>query len=256
MKHAFIKEKVVAVVYGALCHLIFIMAGMTMFWTLLNGFSNSKGTLHFPISLFANLVLLVQFPILHSFLLSNSGKKWLHFLAPSQHGKVLATTVYVTIASCQLLALFVLWSPTNIYIYKLNYPYNIPHICLFLASWGLLTLSSFQAGYKVQTGLLGWTALFRGKKPIYPNMPTHGLFLIIRQPIYLSFCLVLWTSPYMTLDLLLIAISYSIYCYLAPLLKERRFTIIYGEAFIKYKKAVPYFFPRIFKNKKIYHKDL
>ena len=119
-------------------------------------------------------------------------------------------------------------------------------IILNLLSWALLSISSIQAGYKVQTGSLGWTSVYQGKTPIFPDMPTRGLFSIIRQPIYLSFSLVLWTSPSMSLDLFIVALSYSLYCYFGPLLKEKRFQKIYGKRFSDYKKKVPYFMPYIF----------
>ena len=115
---------------------------------------------------------------------------------------------------------------------------------LFIISWVLLSISSFQAGYQVQTGSLGWTSMFFSRKPIFPPMPTKGLFKLIRHPIYLSFCLVLWTPPTMTLDLFLVALTYTFYCFFAPRLKERRFIKIYGEAFLEYKQVTPYFFPK------------
>jgi protein-S-isoprenylcysteine O-methyltransferase Ste14 len=120
-------------------------------------------------------------------------------------------------------------------------------ITLNLLSWALLSISSIQAGYKVQTGSLGWTSVYQGKKPVFPDMPTHGLFSIIRQPIYLSFSLVLWTSPQMSLDLLIVALSYSLYCYFGPMLKEKRFQKIYGKCFSEYQQKVPYYLPFIFR---------
>lgn len=48
-------------------------------------------------------------------------------------------------------------------------------------------------GLALQTGSLGWVALFRGVKPVYPPMPVTGLFRLTRQPIYVSFTLTLWT---------------------------------------------------------------
>jgi len=85
--------------------------------------------------------------------------------------------------------------------------------------------------------------MFLSEKPKFPPMPTNGLFKLIRQPIYLSFCIVLWSPPTMTLDLFCVALFYSFYCYFSPFLKEKRFTKLYGEAFLKYKENTPYFFP-------------
>jgi protein-S-isoprenylcysteine O-methyltransferase Ste14 len=46
-----------------------------------------------------------------------------------------------------------------------------------------------------------------------------------------------------------LALSYTGYCLLAPILKERRFAMRYGERFQRYRARVPYFMPR-FRRKK------
>ena len=74
-------------------------------------------------------------------------------------------------------------------------------------------------------------------------MPTTGLFRIVRQPIYVAFALTLWTVPVWTPDQLALAISLTIYCLAAPLLKERRFAARYGERFHHYRNRVPYALP-------------
>ena len=237
------KIKTISITYGLVCHISFILGGFCMFWGLYNGLTVSVGSLIYPYNIIGNFILLVQFPILHSFLLSKPGRKVLRLLAPSYYGRTLETTVYATIASLQLLILFMLWTPSYFIVYEIYFPYNLISSLLYLMSWILLSISSLQAGYKVQTGSLGWTSMLNNQDPIYPAMPSKGLFSLTRQPIYLSFCLVLWTPPIMTLDLLILAVSYSIYCYFAPKFKERRFVQFYGESFLRYKKNVPYFFP-------------
>ena len=242
-------EQLLAITYGLLCHSLFLMAGMIMFWTLLNGFVVAQGTVSYPLAIISNLILLLQFPAGHSFFLSEQGHRFLRWFAPKKYWQTLSTTTYTSIASFQLLLLFYFWSPSGVIIYHYQWPWNIIHLIFFSISWLFLSLSSYQAGYKIQTGSLGWTSLFRGISPLYPGMPQTGLFSLVRQPIYLSFCLILWTSPLMTLDLLVVAIAYSAYCYFAPRLKEGRFKKYYGKEFSTYQKKVPYFFPQIRKFK-------
>ena len=242
------KIKIISLLYGIFCHLSFAISVSCMFWVLYNGFTVSLGSVKQPLSIIINFFLLLQFPILHSFLLTDSGRRVLRYLAPRNYAKTLETTIYATIASIQLLLLFLLWTPSNIIIYDLIYPYNVFNFLFFILGWVLLAISSFQAGYKVQTGSLGWISMFLSEKPKFPPMPTNGLFKLIRQPIYFSFCIVLWTSPTMTIDLFFLAFFYSLYCYFSPLLKEKRFTKLYGEAFLNYKKNTPYFFPTQFFN--------
>jgi protein-S-isoprenylcysteine O-methyltransferase Ste14 len=75
-------------------------------------------------------------------------------------------------------------------------------------------------------------------RQVFPNMPTCGLFRIIRQPIYAGFSLTTWTVPAWTSDQLLLAIDLTSYCVLAPLLKERHFAARYGARFTCYRKEM------------------
>jgi len=238
-------NKLLAIFYGLMCHGIFIVAGAIMFFTILTGFQFSVGPTEGYSAVAINFLLLVQFPAGHSFFLSNRGMKVLEIFAPKSYAKTLRTTVYATIASIQLILLFTFWNFSGVFIWQIETPASIIMIILNLLSWALLSISSIQAGYKVQTGSLGWTSVYQGKKPVFPDMPTRGLFSIIRQPIYLSFSLVLWTSPQMTLDLFIVALTYSLYCYFGPMLKERRFQKLYGKRFSEYQQKVPYYVPFI-----------
>ena len=241
-------NKPIALFYGLLCHSIFLVAGGVMFSTILTGFQFSVGPFEGLGAVAINLLLLIQFPMGHSFFLSNRGMKVLEIFAPERYAKTLRTTVYATIASIQLIILFTFWNFSGVFIWQIETPVNILMILLNLLCWALLSISSIQAGYQVQTGSLGWTSVYRGKTPIFPDMPHRGLFSIIRQPIYLSFSLVLWTSPQMSLDLFIVALSYSLYCYFGPMLKEKRFQNIYGERFSEYQQKVPYYVPSIFRS--------
>ena len=240
-------NKLIAIFYGLMCHGIFLVAGAVMFITILTGFQFSVGPFEGYEAVAINLLLLIQFPLGHSFFLSNRGMKVLEIFAPKSFAKTLRTTVYATIASIQLILLFTFWNFSGVFVWQIETPASFYMIIFNLLSWALLSVSSIQAGYKVQTGSLGWTSVYQGKKPVFPDMPTHGLFSIIRQPIYLSFSLVLWTSPQMSLDLFIVALAYSLYCYFGPMLKEKRFQKIYGKRFFDYQQKVPYYMPSIFR---------
>ena len=120
--------------------------------------------------------------------------------------------------------------------------YNLDALCYF---WLLLIWASLDAGAEVQSGALGWMSLVQRIKPIFPDMPTQGLFKIIRQPIYVAFALTTWTVPIWTPDQLCLAIVLSAYCLLAPRLKERRFSQRYGVCFADYKVKTPYALPKL-----------
>ena len=101
----------------------------------------------------------------------------------------MATTTFASIASLQLLLLFTLWTPTGIVWWQATDGALWVITAFYAASWLLLVKASFDAGVEVQSGLLGWGSVILGRKPVYPDMPTRGLFRFTRQPIYLSFAL-------------------------------------------------------------------
>jgi methanethiol S-methyltransferase len=123
-------------------------------------------------------------------------------------------------------------------------------ICFaYAAAWAVLAKASYDAGAEVQSGALGWLSLLLNIRPVFPDMPVTGLFRFIRQPIYVGFILTLWTVPVWTPNQLVLAISFTAYCLLAPLLKERRFAELYGQRFATYRASVPYAVPRIMRSK-------
>ena len=164
---------------------------------------------------------------------------------PGPHGATLATTTYAIIASAQLLALFTLWTPSGVVWWRAEGAAFWAISAVYAASWLLLIKASFDAGAEVQSGALGWMSLMAKIRPVFPDMPTDGLFRVIRQPIYVAFALTLWTVPVWTPDQLALAVCYTAYCLLAPRLKERRFAARYGDRFQRYRAAVPYAVPRL-----------
>ena len=233
-----------ALLSGLLVHSIFAVAGLAMILAMYFGMSRSFGSVAWPYAILANALLIVQFPLLHSFLLTGPGMRWLARLIPGPHGITLTTTTYAIIASLQLIALFALWTPTGTVWWSADGWALWGLSVAYATAWLLLLKASWDAGAEVQAGALGWMSLMKNVKPRFPDMPTTGLFRVIRQPIYVAFALTLWTVPVWTPDQLALAISLTLYCLAAPLLKERRFEARYGERFQRYRDRVPYVLPR------------
>ena len=232
-----------ALSFGAVVHLIFALAVLAMIAAMFFGMSRSFGTVPWPWAVLTNAALVLQFPLVHSVLLTGPGGRWLARVIPGPHGGTLSTTTYAIIASVQLLALFALWTPSGIIWWQATGPALILTTSLYTLSWLLLIKASWDAGAEVQSGALGWMSLMKNAKPRFPDMPTGGLFRVIRQPIYVAFALTLWTVPTWTPDQLALALTLTAYCLAAPKLKERRFQQRYGDRFDRYKRAVPYALP-------------
>lgn len=232
-----------AVVFGLLTHAVFAVSVLVMVFGLYSGLRSGHGHLHGWWAALGNALLIAQFPLVHSFLLSKRGRRLLARLAPRRVGADLAPTTYVFVASLQLLATFELWSPSGITLFDASGGVRWVFLVLFVASWIFLIKALTDSGLALQTGYLGWSSVARGKRLNYGDFPQHGLFKFIRHPVYLGFALVLWTAPIHTLDGVVLATLWTVYCVAGPLLKESRFRAWYGERYARYRDAVPYMLP-------------
>ena len=96
----------IALLYGFACHLLFVISVGTMIFAIRFGLKKSPGQLQAPLSRVANMLLILQFPPTHSFLLTRRGRTVLRSLAPSEFAADLETTSCVIIASFRVLLLF------------------------------------------------------------------------------------------------------------------------------------------------------
>ncbi len=243
MTHPARHRRGVAIVYGLACHGAFALAGAVMAASVGTGLTYAIGPFQGPLAIAANVILLAQFPTLHSWLLTKRGRALLARFAPHGCGETLATTTYALIASLQLILVFIFWSPSGVLLWRPEGAALALHLVAFAGSWALLAKAAWDAGIQLQTGALGWLALYKGGRPKFPDMPETGLFKFVRQPIYLAFALALWTGPIWTLDKIALASIWSAYCYFGPRLKERRFHQLYGARFDFYKRKTPYWLP-------------
>jgi protein-S-isoprenylcysteine O-methyltransferase Ste14 len=233
-----------ALVWAVVNHTLFVLAVVSMAVAFQSGMRTGLGSLEGGAAWAANAALLAQFPILHSYFLSAPGRRKLARLAPGTVGEDLAPTSFTILASAQLLATVWLWSPSGVTLHDARGPALWIARGAFAGSWILLVKALYDAGLQLQTGSIGWWSVARGRRPRFGDFPRHGLFRRCRQPVYLAFALILWTAPVHTLDGLVLALTWSVYCFAAPMHKELRYLAIYGERFSRYRAEVPYILPR------------
>ncbi len=237
------ERKAVAIAYGLLCHGLFVAGVAMMIFQMYSGMAACFGRLAPPWSSIANFLLLAQFPLAHSFLLTRPGQALLAKLAPAAVARDMAPTTYVIIAALQTLLLFSLWTPSGVIWWQAKGVTLAVLSLLYLASWLLLSKAIWDAGFGLQTGVIGWIAAYLGRRPKYPPMPKSGLFRWCRQPIYLAFTATLWTVPTWTPDQLMLALVLTAYCLIGPLFKEARFKRLFAGEFAAYQAKHRYFLP-------------
>ena len=131
-----------------------------MIFHMFFGMRYSLGPFSAPWSWLANVVLLLQFPIGHSVLLTGKGRAFLKRLAPGLFASDLSTTTYVIVASLQVFLLFNLWSFSGIVWWQASGVSLVVPVTLYAASWLFLGLAILNAGITQQSGFLGWWAVF------------------------------------------------------------------------------------------------
>jgi protein-S-isoprenylcysteine O-methyltransferase Ste14 len=241
-----LRHRPLALFWALVCHGSFSIAVALMALGLYDGLQHGIGRLSGASAWVANGLLLAQFPLLHSYLLTRRGSRLLELCtasAPKPARATLAPTIFATVAALQILAVFLLWSPTGVVLFELHGAGRGLSSATFAASWIFLLKALADAGLNLQTGSIGWRALWNGNAPRFPDMPTRGLFAACRQPIYLGFALLLWTGPVLSADRLFLAAPWTAYCLLGPRLKETRFGERYGARFRLYQERTPYFLP-------------
>ena len=237
------RKKTIAWSFGLVCHAAFAVAIASMVVALYTGMMSGLGRLHGWQAILANTALLLQFPIGHSLLLTQGGRRILARLAPMGLGRDLATTTYAIIASFQLMGVFVFWSPSGAVLWQAQGVLRGVFTAAFAASWLLVAKTIYDAGLALQTGALGWRAVVRGERPLYPPFSQRGAFKYCRQPVYLAFTLTLWTGPVLTPERLVLAIAWTAYCLFGPFFKEARYLEFTGASYREYQSRVPYWLP-------------
>jgi len=238
-------QRLIALAFGICCHLTFGAAVVAMAGSLFTGLRFGLGPFHGWSSIMANTALLATFPISHSWLLSPKGRRFMARLVPLGIGNKISMTVFVTISSLQLLAAFLLWSPSGIVWWQAGREMSVFMGVVTACAWLLLGKSMSDAQLDLQLGLVGWWAVFRNRKAVYKPFSTRGLYRFVRQPIYISFAMLLWLTTAWTPDQLILAVAWTTYCIAGAILKERRFIRYFGDAFRAYQQRVPFWFPAL-----------
>jgi hypothetical protein len=175
------KERCVALGYGAISLTLFFAAVAVMITALYQGLHFGFGRLTGWERVTANTALLLQFPILHSVFLSRFGRSWLTRLAPAPLARHLQPTTYVLIASIQILAVFLLWSPGATILWEAQGPLRWLHNVSFTLAWLTLGKSMWDGHLGVQMGYIGWLSVWRRLPTIpWPDLPTRGVFRLCR----------------------------------------------------------------------------
>lgn len=190
-------------------------------------------------SLYAALYL-IGFAALHSFLAGLPAKKMArrHFGTKVDPWYPVLFSVIAVITILPLAAMLIR-SPGPV-LYAVPQPW----IWLFFLAQLLIGLASLRTFLDAPHRFLIRAQLARPHSPDAFALGIKGIYCWIRDPFLLSGLLLIWLTPFMTENLLLVYLIATVYLFLGSLHWESRLLTQFGTAYITYKNEVPRMIPR------------
>lgn len=189
-------------------------------------------------SLYAALYL-IGFAALHSLLASLPAKN----AARRHFGSRVNPWYPVLFSASAVITILPLAAMLILHPGPLLYEVPRPWIWLFLLSQIIIGLGSLRAFLDAPHRFLIFAQLALPKSPDAFSLGIKGIYCWIRDPFLLSGFLLLWLTPIMTENLLIVYLLASIYLVLGSLHWESRLIRQFGEEYIAYRKEVPRMIP-------------
>lgn len=223
--------------FGGATHLLFAVTVYYLYFFLL-GAAETNTSVRTSVrasDVLVDSVLAVQFAVGHSWLLHPSTRKRLSRYVPTP-----AYGVLFCFCTClSLLTTIALWRPIAGGVWNLDGSGYQAMRGAFFAAWVALFYSLYASGLGYQTGWTTWWPWIRGRPVPRRDFRPHGVFLLLRHPVYLSFLGLIWLTPQMTWDRALLTFWWTIYIFVGSHLKDRRLAHYIGDPYRHYAARVP-----------------
>lgn len=108
----------------------------------------------------------------------------------------------------------------------------------FYGAWVGLFYSLYLSGLGYQTGLTPWWYWLRRQPQPRRQFEIRSLYRWLRHPIYLSFLGLIWFTPRMTWDHVLLTTIWTTYIFIGSYLKDERLAYYLGDSYRRYQEQV------------------
>jgi protein-S-isoprenylcysteine O-methyltransferase Ste14 len=182
---------------------------------------------------------LVGFAALHSLLASLPAKK----MARRHFGSMVDPWYPVLFSSIAVIAILPLVALLINSPGPVLYVVPMPWIWLFFVAQLLIGLASLRTFLDAPHRFLIRAQLARPNSPEAFALGIRGIYCWIRDPFLLSGLLLIWLTPIMTENLLLVYLLASAYLFMGSLHWERRLLSQFGEEYAAYQREIPRLIP-------------
>ena len=151
--------------------------------------------------------------------------------------------VYSIASGAVLILVVLLWQRSEIHLLALTgLPLFVSRALSALAIavfiWSALALKGFDP-----LGLGPIRAHLRGRPDRPPRFVVRGPYRWVRHPLYSCVIVLLWSSPELTADRLLLNVLWTAWICVGALLEERDLVAEFGETYLDYRRKVPMLVP-------------
>ena len=220
----------VGIYFGLGTQLLFAWTVWHLFFFLRDGVPRERT--YSPV---CDALLALQFSVSHSLLLwpavSGRIKRW---LPAAFYGNLFCVATCVS-----LLLVFRFWSAADDGLWRFNGWGRYVMLGGFFASWVALFYSLSLTGLGYQTGWTQWWHWFRRRPQPRRTFQPRGAYRWMRHPIYLSFLGLIWFTPNMTWDHVILTTMWTVYIFAGSYAKDLRLEYFLGEMYRAYETRVP-----------------
>jgi methanethiol S-methyltransferase len=187
-------------------------------------------------SIFILLLALAIWGVVHTFLASHTAKDLFRLKAGRMNFYRLAYNIFAGISFLPIL--YLMATLPNQTVYAVPSPWNLVMFGGQLLSLVLLAIAFLQTDSLFFVGL---RQLFEEEKS--GALVVHGLYKIVRHPLYTFSLLFLWLTPTVSQNSLTVYIGATLYILIGVYFEERKLLREFGEAYANYKKSTPMLIP-------------
>ncbi len=221
--------RAIGVAFGLGTQASFAVTVWFLFWFLRDSDSQQSRSW-----LVVDVLLALQFAVVHSTLLLPSVRRWISGWLPSP----LYGSLFCVITCVGLWLMFYFWRGSPTVVWNATGTGLQAVRGAFYFSWVALFYSLSLSGFGYQTGWTQWLIWLRRKPLPFRGLVDRGLYRWLRHPVYLSFLGLIWFTPRMTTDRLLLAGIWSVYIFVGSNLKDRRMAYYLGDTYREYASRV------------------
>ena len=184
-------------------------------------------------------LLCVIFFVQHSGMIRRSAKERMARRLPALY----LPALYSIASGFALLALVLLWQPTNHVLFRLHGPVRWLSTFVSLAAlagfvWGVVALRGFDP-----FGTHPLRAASLGTPPPSSVFVVRGPYRYVRHPLYLFMLILIWATPHLSTDRLLFNLLWTAWVVVGTRLEERDLLTDFGQTYRQYRHSVPMLIP-------------